>query len=286
MRRSTQKQKFALSVAPLYGWTVLFVLLPLLYVVLISFSKRGEIMGVESGFSLDGYLKMADPLYGKVFLESFYTALLTTVLTLFIGYPFAYFTARQPKRVRGIIVLLLVAPFWLNSLIRLNGWVILLRSNGVINSVMQGIGIIDEPMKLLYTFGSVLVGMVYALAPFMILAIYNSVEKMDWTLVEAARDLGATPAKAFFTVTLPQTAPGITAGCVLVFVPSVGLFYVYDLFGGSKTMLLGSLIRDQMLMARNWPFGAALAIVMLVLTLIAIGVYKKAAKTDGIGGIL
>ena len=185
-----------------------------------------------------------------------------------------------------MVILLLMAPFWINSLCRLNGWMILLKSNGVINSLLLNLGIIDEPLKLLYNFGAVVVGMVYALAPFMILSCYNSIEKMDWSVVEAARDLGASAWKAFVTVTLPLTMPGVVAGCVLVFVPSMGLFFISDLMGGAKTVLIGNLILTELTAARNWPFGAALSMVMLLATVGIIWVYKRVSGSKSLGDLM
>lgn len=265
--------------------TALFVVFPLVYILALSFMKRGEIWGVVNEFTLDNYAKMADPMYARVFLDSFAVALLTTFTTLAIGYPFAYCMAKLPQKRRSLVMLLLIAPFWLNSLIRLRGWVILLQADGPVNSLLLALGLIDEPLKLMYNFGATILGMTYSLIPFMILAIYNSVEKMDWSQVEAARDLGAKPWRAFLTVTLPQTMPGVIAGSVLVFVPSVGLFFVSDLMGGAKMMLLGNLIKNELLMARNWPFGAALSVVMLALTTLFIWIYRRATG-KGLGEML
>lgn len=288
MRRRAEKNKGKVSPAlwPMYITTIAFIVLPLLYIVGISFLEKGDYFGVKNVVTVENYQKIFDPMYLSVLWESLKLAIITTVLTFLIGYPFAYCTAKLPIKWRGMVRMLLMTPFWLNSLIRLNGWIILMKANGVINTVLQSMGLIEEPLQLLYNDGAVIIGMVYALAPFMILAIYNSVEKLDWSLVEAARDLGAGPVKAFFTVTLPLSLPGIIAGCVLVFVPCIGLFYVSDLFGGSKTMLLGSLIRNEMLQARNWPFGAALSMLMLIATIGALQLYKKIAKTDSLQGIM
>jgi len=270
----------------MYLWTVLFVAIPLVYILGMSLMKKSATWGVELAFTLESYQKILNPTYLKVFTQSLWIALLTTVITLLIGYPFAYFTARLPKKAQSIVLMLLIVPFWTNSLVRIYGWMILLRSQGVINGLLITLGVIDSPLKLLYNFGSVLIGMIYALMPFMILSIYSSVEKMDWALVEAARDLGAGRWKAFWTVTIPMTAPGIMAGCVLVFIPSVGLFFISDLLGGSKTLLLGNLIKNELLTARNWPMGAALSMVMMAMTLIIIGLYKRMANDKNLEGLL
>lgn len=284
--RKRRRDGFSLSVLPMYVWTVLFVAIPLVYILAMSFMRRAETWGVVNEFTADNYLKILDPVYLKVFGESLWIALLTTVFTLLLGYPFAYFTAKLKAKWRQLVLLLVVVPFWTNSLVRIYGWMILLRSQGVVNNVLMGMGVVDAPLKLLYNFGAVLVGMVYALIPFMILAIYNSVEKMDWSIVEAARDLGATKWKAFWSVTVPQTMPGVMAGCVLVFVPSVGLFFLSDLLGGAKTMLLGNLIKNVLLSARDWPFGAALSVVMMAATTLIIWLYKKVSGEKSLEGLL
>ena len=284
-KAETPKRRIAPTVWILAVWTFLFIVLPLLYVVGITFLERGEVWGITNVFTLENYKNLFSAVYGKVFLDSFLVAIATTVLTLLIGYPFAYFTAKFSPKVRSLIVLLLMAPFWINSLLRLNGWIILLKANGVVNTALQAVGIIDEPLKILYNNGAMMLGMVYALLPFMITSIYNSVEKLDWTVVEASRDLGASPFKAFCTVTVPLTVPGIVAGCVLVFVPSMGLFFISDLLGGSKTLLLGNLIKNEFMQARNWPMGATLSIAMLVFTTVFIYIYKRVTGAKTLGGL-
>ena len=172
------------------------------------------------------------------------------------------------------MMFLIMVPFWTSSLIRIYGWLIVLQAKGLFNWVLQTLGLIEEPLKILYTYPAVLIGMVYALLPFMILAVYSSVEKMDWSLVEAARDLGASPAKAFLTVTLKLTLPGLMSGIILTFVPSMGLFFIADLLGGNKIVLVGSLIQDQLTRGSNWPFAAALAMVLTIMTTLLIGLNR------------
>lgn len=269
------KKKFPGNVIPLYIWMVLLVGVPLLYVFAISFFKRGPLGNIVFEFTLDNYMRIFDPLYLKVFGISILTALAATAITLLVGYPFAYFTAKQSKRRKGLILLLVIIPFWTSGLVRMSGWIILLRSEGVINHLLMSLHLIDAPLKLLYNYGAVMVGMVYTLLPFMIMPLYNSIEKLDWSVVEAARDLGASKSKAFLTVTLPQTAPGIVSGCMLVFVPSIGMFFISDLLGGAKAMLLGNLIQNQFSVVRDWPFGAALSVLMMLCSLIFIFAYSK-----------
>lgn len=269
------KKKFPGNVIPLYIWMVLLVGVPLLYVFAISFFKRGPLGNIVFEFTLDNYMRIFDPLYLKVFGISILTALAATAITLLVGYPFAYFTAKQSKRRKGLILLLVIIPFWTSGLVRMSGWIILLRSEGVINHLLMSLHLIDAPLKLLYNYGAVMVGMVYTLLPFMIMPLYNSIEKLDWSVVEAARDLGASKSRAFLTVTLPQTAPGIVSGCMLVFVPSIGMFFISDLLGGAKAMLLGNLIQNQFSVVRDWPFGAALSVLMMLCSLIFIFAYSK-----------
>ena len=283
MRR---RWKGLLPSLPFLLWTLVFVAIPLIYVLSMSFMKRAETWGVVPAFTLESYRSMLSPTYLKVFGESLWLALLTTLFTLLIGYPFAYFTARLPERRRSLVMLLVIVPFWTNSLVRIYGWMILLRSQGVINTLLIALGVIDTPLKLLYNFGAVLVGMVYALIPFMILSVYNAIAKLDPALIEAARDLGAGRWRTFWTITVPMTRAGIMAGCVLVFIPSVGLFFLSDLLGGAKTMLLGNLIKNELLTAHNWPMGAALSVVMMAATLLVIGGYRRLSGEKSLEGIV
>ena len=239
-------------VAPLYLVTIVLVFLPLIYIVVLSFLRKDALWGVTNEWTLDNYRQMFDPVYLKTFGDSLKLAFATTVITTLLGYPFGYFMAKLPLRWRSLCMLLVVVPFWTNALVRIYGWMIILRAKGVLNGALMAMGIISQPLKILYTYSAVLIGMVYSLLPFMILPVYNSVEKMDWSLVEASRDLGANAVQAFFTVTLKLTLPGVLSGFVLVFVPSIGLFFIADLLGGGKIMLVGNLIKNQLLQARDY----------------------------------
>lgn len=279
-------KKSKLTVIPLYLSTIVLVVIPLVYIIILSFLKKDAIWGVTNEFTLNNFIKIFDPIYLKTFVDSLILAFSTTIITLFLGYPFGYFMSKLGTKKRSIVMLLVVIPFWTNALVRIYGWIILLRTNGVLNSILLNLGLIDEPIKILYTYGAVLIGMVYSLLPFMILSIYTSAEKIDWSLIEAARDLGATSFQAFFTITLKLTLPGILSGVVLVFIPSVGLFFISDLLGGGKIMLIGNLIKNQLLVSRDWPFGAALSVVMMVMTLIIIWIYTKVSHTKDLEGML
>ena len=184
------------------------------------------------------------------------------------------------------MTLALMVPFWTNSLIRLYGWIIILRANGPLDQLVMALGLSDKPLKLLYTYPAVVVGMVYALLQFMIFSVYSSAEKMDWSLVEAARDLGASPARAFFTVTLKLTLPGLLSGVILTFIPSMGLFFIADILGGNKVVLVGSLIQDQLIKAHNTPFAAALSVVLMLMTTLMIALYRKISGVKDLEGLV
>lgn len=267
---------------PMYLWSIVFVLIALLYVIGLSFLSRGEVMGVTNEVTFRNYARLASPEYVNVLLKSLRLAAITTVICILIGYPFGYFMARLSPVARSVVMLLIIVPFWTNALIRIYGWRILLMSNGPLNTILQKLGLIKEPLKLLYTDGAVLLGMVYALIPFMILPTFTTVDKLDFSVVEAARDLGASPLYAFFTITVPQTLAGLMAGCVLVFIPSMGLFFLNDLLGGSKSVLAGGLIQ-QLINSRDLPMAAALSVLLLAVTGAVIAVYRRVGGSDSMG---
>ena len=277
--KTAGKRGTRLFLVPLTMVAVLFVAIPLCYVLVLSFMTRGDNSTVQQAFTLSNYRRLLDPTYVRVFANSLLLALYTTLISLFIGYPFGYCMARASAKWRTLLMLLIIVPFWTNALVRLFGWKILLQANGPVNTALKMLGLIDKPVKMLGSYGSVLLAMVYCLIPFMILPCHSAVDKMDWSCVEAARDLGATPWFAVLTVPLPLTLPGISAGCVLVFVPSMGLFFVSDLMGGSL-MLVGNLIRDQLLKSRDWPFGAALSVLLMAVTTLIFVSYRKSGGND------
>lgn len=279
------KEKWWLCVVPLYAFTLVFVLGPALYMVAVSFAQNTAGTGFRWAFTLENFARLRDPVYLRCFRESFRLALAATALNLLIGYPFGYCMGRLGARGKRIVMFLIMVPFWTSSLIRLYGWIILLQAKGALNSALIRLGLIDEPLKILYSYPAVLIGMVYALLPFMILAVYTSVEKMDWTLVEAARDLGASPTRAFLTVTLRLTLPGLMSGVILTFVPSMGLFFIADILGGNKIVLVGSLIQDQMTRGGNQPFAAALALVLAVMTTLLLWLYRRLTGTSELEGM-
>lgn len=281
-----RRDRWWMTVMPLYLFTLFFVALPMLYLLVLSFLTRARTWGVVNEFTLDNYIRIARPVYLNTFKESFQMALITTVGTLLIGYPFGYFMARMPKRAKSLMMLLVVIPFWTSALMRMYGWIIIFRSNGLLDKLLMGLGLADSPQKLLYSYPAVLVGMIYSLLPFMILSVYSSTDKMDWGLVEAARDLGATKWEAFFTITMKLTLPGILSGIVLVFIPSMGLFFIADILGGGKVMLVGNLIQNQLQSGRDWPFAAALSVVLMMFTSVMIWIYRKVAGVKDLEGLL
>lgn len=280
-----QKRWFCL-ILPMYIFSILFVLGPLLYMIALSFATNHEWLGVTFRFTLENFKKMADPVYVGTFVQSFQVAIMTTILVVVIGYPFGYFMAKQSKRGKRLLMFLIMVPFWTSSLLRMYGWIIVLQAKGIVNTVLIQLGLIRVPIKILYSYPAVLIGMVYALLPFMILSVYSSVEKMDWTLVEAAKDLGASNWKAFSTVTLKLTLPGLLSGVILTFIPSMGLFFIADILGGNKIVLVGSLIQDQLGRGGNWPFAAALSVVLMILTSLMIYLYRRITHIKDLEGVI
>lgn len=285
---TTKKKKdcWWVTVAPLYLFTIVFVALPIVYLIVLSFMTRAQTWGVVNEFTFDNYRKILNPVYLNTFKESFILAVLTTLFTLVIGYPFGYFMARLEKKARSLMMLLVVIPFWTSALMRMYGWIIIFRSNGILDKLLMGLNLTASPLKLLYSYPAVLVGMIYSLLPFMILSVYSSTDKMDWSLVEASRDLGASRLQAFLTVTVKMTLPGIMSGVVLVFIPSMGLFFIADILGGGKVMLVGNLIQNQLQSGRDWPFAAALSVILMIFTSVMIWLYRKVTRVKELEGLL
>jgi len=275
-----------LTLLPLYLFTIVFITGPLIYMFILSFLTRAETWGVVNEFTLRNYLDILEPICLKTFFESFKLAIITTMFNIIVGYPYGYFMAKLNDKWKKRMLLLIMIPFWISSLMRLYGWIIIFRANGVLDRILMGIGIINEPLKLLYTYPAVAVGMVYALLPFMIFSVYSSAEKLDWSIVEAARDLGAGRWQAFTTITLKMTLPGLMSGVVLTFIPSMGLFFIADILGGNKVVLVGNLIQEQLMKAHNWPFAAALSVVLMILTSLMIYLYRRITHVRDLEGLV
>lgn len=265
-------------IALIVGWLGLFVLIPNAMIIVTSFLTRDEANLIDMVFTLDNYQRLMDPLYAKVLLHSFYMALVATLLCLIIGYPFAYIVAKMPQRWRPFMLFLVIVPFWTNSLIRTYGLKIVLGTQGIFNKSLLALDIIDKPIRIMYTESAVMIGLVYILLPFMILPLYSAIEKLDHTYIEAARDLGANKIQTLIKVILPLTMPGIIGGCLLVLLPALGMFYISDLLGGAKNLLIGNVIKSQVLNARDWPFGAATSIALTIAMAVMLYAYYRAGR--------
>ncbi len=253
---------------PGLGWLALFLVAPCAIVFVYSFFERGTYGGIDYVFTLDNYARAADPLYLSIFVVSARIAALTTLIALLIGYPAAYRIATAPKRWQVPLLILAILPFWSNYLIRTYAWIVLLNREGLLNHAFRGLGLIDEPLPLLYNEFSLVVGLLYGYLPFMVLVLYSSISRLDQEILESSADLGATGVRTFLRITLPLTMPGVAAGCVFVFVLSIGNFVTADLLGGGRTLMVGNLIFNQFLSARDWPFGSGIAFLLIALMLL------------------
>lgn len=262
-------------VAPALAWTGLFCGLPLLIVLLISFASRGTYGGVEWTFTLVNYRDLADPLYLWIYLRSCALALAATVLCLGLGFPLAYHIARAPARWQGVWLTLVLVPFWTNFLVRTYAWMNVLRADGLLNSLLTGAGLTFGPLEILYTDAAVLIGLVYGYMPFMVLPLYASLERLDRSLIEAARDLYASGWAVFTRVIVPLAKPGIVAGCLLVFIPSLGAYLTPDLLGGARSMMIGNFIQHEYLVVRDWPLGSAASLLLLATVLAGLWGYQR-----------
>lgn len=274
--RGNARARLSVLLGPGAFWLIVFFLVPLGVVFGYSFASRGPYGQVIWRLTLENYVRFFDWLYIRVFLVSIWIALLTTVICLVIGYPFAFVMARVPRRWRNALLILVMVPFWTNFLVRTYAIMLLLRNEGLINSALQWLGVIQQPITMLFTTFAVVLGLVYGYLPFMILPLYASIEKFDFTLVEAAQDLGANAWHVFVRVMLPLTMPGVVAGSILVFIPSVGAFVTPDLLGGGKVVMIGNLIQQQFLTVRHWPFGSAISFVLMAVVLASTMLYFRA----------
>lgn len=269
-------------------WLALFVFMPNLLVVITSFLTRDPAATVGLPINGNSYLRTLDLLYLQVLWDSLRMSFKAMFFCLLVGYPFAMCIVKLPKSWQPIVLFLVILPFWTNSLVRTYALQFLLGNQGVINNMLLAIGVIKEPLQLIYTEFSVIVGLCYILIPFMILPLYSALEKLDVRLHQAAQDLGAGPWDRFWRITVPLTSPGIIAGCLMVLLPAMGMFYISDLLGGAKNLLLGNIIKTQFLVTRDWPFGSALSVILIVLLGFMLWLYYKAAsfvsRQGGING--
>jgi len=260
------------------GWLLLFVFFPNLLIVGTSFLTRDDAHIISMVFTLDNYSRLLDPLYADVLIHSFNMALIATACCLLLGYPFAWCLTTLSARLRPLMLFLLIVPFWTNSLIRIYGLKLFLSTRGWLNDFLLSLGLIETPFRIMYTEQAVILGLVYILLPFMVMPLYSSLEKLDSALLEAARDLGASKLQTFWRIILPLTLPGIVAGSLLVLLPAMGLFFVADLLGGAKNLLIGNVIKSQFLNIRDWPFGAATSIVLTLVMGLLLLIYWRAAR--------
>ena len=276
--RAESRRGFLIGL-PAYVYLVLFFAIPLVLVFVYSFASRSSTgRTVLEDWNLDSYARLVDPLVIEIFFRSFLLALVTTVVCLLVSYPFAYYIATRGPGIRNVLLILVMIPFWSNFLVRTYAWRVLLGSDGILSQISQALG--GEPIRVLFTNSAVLIGLVYGFLPFMVLPLYASIERLDWRLVEAARDLYADGFTAFRKVTLPLSMPGIVAGSILVFIPSLGAYVTPAILGGANTVLMGDYIVSQFLAARNWPFGSALSFaIMFVMLLATIFYFRAGAKT-------
>ena len=282
-KKGIEKYLFTL---PIIIYSILLILIPLLYVLLISFYQSDSYGGMIHTFTLTNYLEIFNITYIKIFLKSIIIALITTILCLLISYPFAIALMDRKETTRNLLIKLVMIPFLMNSLIRTYAWIVLLRKNGIINTGLLGLGIINNPLNLMYNNLGIIIGMTYTLLPFMILPVYSAVSKVDKNLIEASYDLGASKFETFTKVYLPLTISGAFNGSLMVFIPAIGYFFITDILGGGKIMIIGNLIKNQFLTARNWPFGAAISIFLILMTFILIKIYRKlGGQMDDLGGM-
>lgn len=275
MRRNLLQKGIITLIA---GWLLLFVFFPNLLIVGTSFLTRDDAHIISMVFTLDNYSRLLDPLYADVLMHSFNMALIATACCLLLGYPFAWCLTTLSARLRPLMLFLLIVPFWTNSLIRIYGLKLFLSTRGWLNDFLLSLGLIETPFRIIYTEQAVILGLVYILLPFMVMPLYSSLEKLDSALLEAARDLGASKLQTFWRIILPLTLPGIVAGSLLVLLPAMGLFFVADLLGGAKNLLIGNVIKSQFLNIRDWPFGAATSIVLTLVMGLLLLIYWRAAR--------
>lgn len=271
--------------SPYVIWTIIFTVVPLLIIIFYSFAQRDSFGDVVFKFTLSNYKDFFEPIYLNVFWRSLKLSLISTVICLLLGYPMAFIMSRSKGFKQNLMVMMFILPLWTNFLLRTYAWMGLLRDQGIINELLIKLGIISEPITMLYTNSAVVLGMVYNFLPFMVLPIFSVLSKMDKSLIEAARDLGANEMNVFRKIIFPLSFPGVATGIVMVFMPAVSTFVISDLLGGGQTILLGNLIQNQFMAARNWQFGSSVSVIMMLFLIISMGYFAKHSSKDGGGKI-
>ena len=282
-KKNQLSQKIFTYPVLIYSFTL--ILLPLIYVFFLSFCKSDNYGGIIYEFTLKNYLKIFNFTYLKILFQSSLIGLVVTFICVFISYPFALVLRTKSDKFKNLATKLIMIPFLTNSLIRAYGWIILLRKSGVINTALLSAHLIEKPLALMYNNVGIIIGMTYTLLPFMLLPVCSAVFKIDNNIIEAARDLGASQFQIFRKIIVPETISGVFNGFLMVFIPAIGYFFISDILGGGKIMIIGNLIKNQFLTARNWPFGSAIAIFLIIITLLLVAIYKKlGGKMDDLGG--
>lgn len=265
----------------IWGWLLIFALLPNILVIAVSFLTRDSSAFISLPVSIDSYVRMIDPLYFEVFVHSLWMAGITTVICLLLGYPFAWLISKAKVHWQPLLMMLLILPFWTNSLVRTYALKLLFANNGLINKSLLAIGVIDTPIDILYTQGAVIAGLTYLLFPFMVLPLYAVFTDLRNDMLLASQDLGASKTQTFWHVVLPLTTPGIISGVLLVLLPAMGMFYVADILGGSRNLLVGNIIKNQFLDARDWPFGAAASVILTLAMALLLLAYRASSRRIG-----
>ncbi|MDN5621341.1 MAG: spermidine/putrescine ABC transporter permease PotB [Psychrobacter sp.] len=265
----------------IWGWLLIFALLPNILVIAVSFLTRDSSDFISLPVNIDSYIRMVDPLYFEVFVHSLWMAGITTVICLLLGYPFAWIISKAKARWQPLLMMLLILPFWTNSLVRTYALKLLFANNGLINKSLLAIGVIDAPIDILYTQGAVIAGLTYLLFPFMVLPLYAVFTDLRNDMLLASQDLGASKTQTFWHVVLPLTTPGIISGVLLVLLPAMGMFYVADILGGSRNLLVGNIIKNQFLDARDWPFGAAASVLLTLAMAVLLLAYRASSRRIG-----
>ena len=264
------------TVGPVTLWLIAFIAVPLLYILIMGFCSTDQYYNVVYRFTLDNFQAMLDPEYLKIYGQSILIAAISTAICLVLAYPFSYLISRTFKSKKTLLYMMIIIPFWTNSLVRIYGWRTFLSATGQLNTFLMTIGATSEPIQFLYNQACTVFGMAYDMFPFMVLPLYAAIEKLDESQIEASFDLGANMLATIFKVVIPQTMSGIFSGCIMVFIPSLGAFYIADILGGGNADVIGNLIQRQFQSANDWPLGAALSILLIAITLLLVKIYQKA----------
>ena len=283
MKKKEKRLAVLASVGPYAAETLLLVVLPLLYVCLMSIMTRPSYGGVEFTVSFNGYRALFEKAYLVAIWNSVRMSLVSTVIILLVSYPMAYMLSRCSRRVASNLIILMMIPYFTNSLIRLYSYITLFNTKGILTGILARL-VMTWSADFLYSESAVVLGLVYVCIPYAVLPMYSSIERLDKALLEASYDLGAGRVKTFFRITLPMTMPGVYAAAIISFVPSIGNYFVADVLGGSKTLLIGNLIKDQFMSSRNWPLGSALSVFLIAGTMILVYLYARVSRADVMEG--